>query len=168
MDLLKTGQPAEIHAELGQRRFSARLVSVADTPGSPRRDTEDGEEDTGDERTADGSGCLVVLRPDKPIGAELSGQDVRVTIRAAPTKGRELVVPITAVTAGRWVPSVAWSDQHRRARGGGGRGGPGVVPCGPPAGGDDGPLIGLATGGAAGLYPAWRAARVEPVEALRR
>jgi hypothetical protein len=101
VDLLKTGQPAEIYAELGQRRFSARLVSVADTPGSPRRDTEGGDEDTGDERTADGSGSLVVLRPDKPIGAELSGQDVRVTIRAASTKGRELVVPITAVTAGR-------------------------------------------------------------------
>jgi putative ABC transport system permease protein len=30
------------------------------------------------------------------------------------------------------------------------------------------PLIGLATGVAAGLYPAWRAARIEPVEALRR
>jgi putative ABC transport system permease protein len=41
-------------------------------------------------------------------------------------------------------------------------------PVVPPAGGDDAPLIGLATGVAAGLYPAWRAARIEPVEALRR
>ncbi|MER5882543.1 ABC transporter permease [Streptomyces sp. NPDC001941] len=30
------------------------------------------------------------------------------------------------------------------------------------------PLIGLATGVAAGLYPAWRASRTEPAEALRR
>ena len=30
------------------------------------------------------------------------------------------------------------------------------------------PLIGLVTGVLAGLYPAWRASRVEPAEALRR
>lgn len=30
------------------------------------------------------------------------------------------------------------------------------------------PLIGLVTGALAGLYPAWRAARIQPVAALRR
>lgn len=30
------------------------------------------------------------------------------------------------------------------------------------------PAIGLATGLIAGLYPAWRASRVQPAEALRR
>ncbi|MQY36146.1 Macrolide export ATP-binding/permease protein MacB [Streptomyces sp. RB17] len=30
------------------------------------------------------------------------------------------------------------------------------------------PLVGLATGVVAGLCPAWRASRIEPVEALRR
>ncbi|WP_200305212.1 peptidoglycan-binding protein [Streptomyces adelaidensis] len=101
VELLKTGQPAEIYAELGQRRFSALLVSVADSPGVPRQGTGSGDEDSQEERTSDGSGYLVVLRPDEAIGAELSGQDVRVTIRAASTEDAELVVPITAVTAGR-------------------------------------------------------------------
>ncbi|MBB6415652.1 ABC-type lipoprotein release transport system permease subunit [Streptomyces sp. AK010] len=30
------------------------------------------------------------------------------------------------------------------------------------------PLVGLATGVLAGLYPAWRASRIQPAEALRR
>lgn len=30
------------------------------------------------------------------------------------------------------------------------------------------PVIGLTTGLVAGLYPAWRASRVQPAEALRR
>lgn len=30
------------------------------------------------------------------------------------------------------------------------------------------PVIGLVTGLVAGLYPAWRASRIQPAEALRR
>ncbi|MFJ4091238.1 ABC transporter permease [Kitasatospora sp. NPDC089913] len=58
--------------------------------------------------------------------------------------GLGVVTVIVTSTTREWTPVVA----------------PGTVAAAP--------AIGLATGLLAGLYPAWRAARVEPVEALRR
>ncbi|MFJ8229247.1 peptidoglycan-binding protein [Streptomyces sp. NPDC094448] len=97
--LLKDGRPAEIYAELDRKKTAARLVSVATTPTTARRD--EGGEEQQQQQPAGGEGYLVVLHPGTPLAANLSGQDVRVTVQAASTGAAELVVPVTAVTAGR-------------------------------------------------------------------
>lgn len=40
------------------------------------------------------------ITPDKALDVQLNGQDVRLTIEAASTGGKALVVPVTAITAG--------------------------------------------------------------------
>ncbi|MFE6457639.1 peptidoglycan-binding protein [Streptomyces cinereoruber] len=94
--LLKEGQPAEIYAELDRKKTTARLLSVATAPTAAGR----GEDDER-QPAAGGEGYLVVLRPGSALAAGLSGQDVRVTIQAASTGTEQLIVPVTAVTAGR-------------------------------------------------------------------
>jgi multidrug efflux pump subunit AcrA (membrane-fusion protein) len=42
----------------------------------------------------------MVVEPDKALDGQLVGQDVRLTIEAASTDGKALVVPITAVSSG--------------------------------------------------------------------
>lgn len=40
------------------------------------------------------------ITPSTPLKADLTGQDVRVTVTAASTDGKALVVPITAISSG--------------------------------------------------------------------
>jgi len=100
--LLKDGQPAEIYAELDRRRTAARLLSVATSPTTSQPDeSTDGDSERQQQVTTGGEGYLVVLRPSGALTTDLSGQDVRVTVQAASTGTEELVVPVSAVTAGR-------------------------------------------------------------------
>jgi hypothetical protein len=52
-----------------------------------------------DKAALDTGGYAVVVQPGKPLPAELVGQDVRLTIEAASSTGKVLVVPVVAVSA---------------------------------------------------------------------
>lgn len=115
--LVRAGQKVEILSEVTGRSASAKVTSVSDTPG---RAQAAGTPDAGggDAAKADGmSGYLMVVRPDKALPAELAGQDVRLTVRAASTDGEALVVPLSAVSAGadgRTTVTVVQHDARRR------------------------------------------------------
>lgn len=95
--LLRPGQPVEIHSELSDVTASGKVTSVADAmtvPGGPS------DADGQAEAVGAASGHLVRITPDKALDPQLTGQDVRLTIKAASTDGKALVVPVTAITAG--------------------------------------------------------------------
>ncbi|MEV0915361.1 peptidoglycan-binding domain-containing protein [Streptomyces sp. NPDC049967] len=101
--LLRAGQHVEIYSEATGVSARAEVTRVADTQTAPdRSDAEPGAGGgEGDGTPAAGPvGYLVQITPDKALDAQLSGQDVRLTIEAASTGRRALVVPITAITAG--------------------------------------------------------------------
>jgi len=95
--LVDAGQKVEILSELSGARTAAEVTSVADTPESGKA-----AEDTGTTTgVAPQAGTYrLVVEPDKALGADAAGHDVRLTVESASTKGRSLVVPIAAVSAG--------------------------------------------------------------------
>ncbi|MEU6144266.1 peptidoglycan-binding protein [Streptomyces sp. NPDC047081] len=95
--LVAAGQKVQILSELSGARTSAEVTSVADTPESGKA-----AEGTGSTTgaTPQAGTYRLVVEPDKPLGTDAAGQDVRLTVESASTKGRSLVVPITAVSAG--------------------------------------------------------------------
>ncbi|MFE2290927.1 efflux RND transporter periplasmic adaptor subunit [Streptomyces sp. NPDC059452] len=105
--LLRPGRPVEIHSELSGVTAKGKVVSVADSmtvPGQSSGDG-DGDGDGGDgggapEAVGGESGYLVRITPDKALDPRLTGQDVRLTIEAASTGDKALVVPVTAITSG--------------------------------------------------------------------
>ncbi|MFE0802546.1 peptidoglycan-binding protein [Streptomyces sp. NPDC058812] len=94
--LVRSGQQVEILSEVTGRTATAKVVSVADTVGQEQ--TAASGEDK--EQAAGAQGYLMLVRPDEPLPPDLTGQDVRLTVRAAATKGASLVVPLSAVSAG--------------------------------------------------------------------
>ncbi|WP_328748460.1 peptidoglycan-binding protein [Streptomyces sp. NBC_00285] len=142
--LVRAGQKVEILSETTGVKATASVRSVADTMAS-------GQQSTGD-ATAQGTGTdagagtgaaapqgyLVVVEPDKSLPAATVGQDVRLTVEAASTKGRALVVPVTAITAGsdgRTVVTVLEAgDRQRRVEVTTGTTGDGYVEVKPAAG----------------------------------
>ncbi|MFI6058740.1 efflux RND transporter periplasmic adaptor subunit [Streptomyces sp. NPDC051286] len=118
--LLRPGQPVEIHSELSGVTATGKVASVADAMTMRGQSSSDGG-DKGD-GAAGGvggeSGYLVRITPDKALDARLTGQDVRLTIEAASTGDKALVVPVTAITSGadgRTVVTVA-DDGGRQRR----------------------------------------------------
>lgn len=99
--LVRKGQKVRIYSELSGIEATATVGSVSDSPVSSGGGQQDGSGDTQNGGTATSvNGYLLEVTPDKALDAQLAGQDVRLTIEAATTDGKALVIPITAVTAG--------------------------------------------------------------------
>ncbi|BCL27213.1 peptidoglycan-binding protein [Streptomyces aurantiacus] len=115
-ELVHPRQKVEILSELTGITATATVRSVADTLDSVRQDDtaagKDGDTPPG------GQGYLMTVAPDKPLDAELAGQEVRLTVEAASTEGKALVVPVTAITSradGKTVVTVLGTDRTPRA-----------------------------------------------------
>lgn len=99
--LLRAGQDVEIYSEVSGVSAGAKVSRVADTQTAPAEESGAAPGAEGGGAPATGpSGYLVQITPDKALDARLNGQDVRLTIEAASTGGKALVVPVTAITAG--------------------------------------------------------------------
>ncbi|MFE5484982.1 peptidoglycan-binding protein [Streptomyces sp. NPDC056527] len=107
--MVRAGQKVKILEENSGREIAAKVVSVADSP-TRQQDAQDGAPQDGgggdDDGNAGGGGAsgavgyLFTAQPTGELPSELAGQEVRLTIEAASTDGKALVVPITAVSAG--------------------------------------------------------------------
>ncbi|MGW8362550.1 peptidoglycan-binding protein, partial [Streptomyces wedmorensis] len=97
--LIRAGQKAEILSELdgATAPASVRSVATARTTPQPAGDAQDGQQAGGQ---SDADGYLMILAPGRPLEAQWTGQNVRLTVLAATTGGKVLVVPVTAVSAG--------------------------------------------------------------------
>jgi peptidoglycan hydrolase-like protein with peptidoglycan-binding domain len=102
--LVRTGQKVQILAELLGATEAATVQSVAST--QPTQANQGGQQATP-------LGYRVVVRPDKQLPSSLLGQDVRLTIEAASTNHKVLVVPVAAISAsadGKTVVTVLRAD----------------------------------------------------------
>ncbi|MFH9728559.1 peptidoglycan-binding protein [Streptomyces sp. NPDC017254] len=97
--LIRAGQRAEILSEVNGAGATASVRSIATTRTTPRPDGDAPEGQAAGGQT-DADGYLMTLAPGRPLEAEWTGQNVRLTVQAATTGGKVLVVPVTAVSAG--------------------------------------------------------------------
>ncbi|MBD0707167.1 peptidoglycan-binding protein [Streptomyces sp. CBMA291] len=106
--MVRAGQKVRLLAESTGQETAGRVVSVADTPsrqdqqnGPQGPDGGDGSGGGGDAAPGNGAvGYLFTVEPTRELPSALAGQEIRLTIEAASTDGKALVVPITAVSAG--------------------------------------------------------------------
>ncbi|MFF5281936.1 peptidoglycan-binding protein [Streptomyces sp. NPDC013171] len=108
--MIRAGQKVRILDEGTGRETAGKVVSVADTPS--QQDQQSGSQGTapdgnsgngggGDDAQGNGAvGYLVTVDPARELPSGLAGQEVRLTVEAASTDGKALVVPVTAVSAG--------------------------------------------------------------------
>ncbi|MFF7898420.1 MULTISPECIES: peptidoglycan-binding protein [unclassified Streptomyces] len=97
--LVRPGQRVHVLSELDGTTAEATVRTVADTVTRPQA----GQDRQGEPPGPDGGasqGYAMTVVPDKALPASLAGQDVRLTIEAASTKDKVLVVPVTAISAG--------------------------------------------------------------------
>ncbi|WP_326737839.1 efflux RND transporter periplasmic adaptor subunit [Streptomyces sp. NBC_01022] len=96
--LVRPGQKVQILSELTGVTASGVVASVAGalSAADPAEQEEGAAQDTGKGAV----GHALVVTPDKALPTELAHQDVRLTVEAATSKAKVLVVPISAVSAG--------------------------------------------------------------------
>ncbi|MEV4876062.1 hypothetical protein [Streptomyces cyaneofuscatus] len=112
--LVRPRQHVEVFSELTGRSAAATVASVSEAAAS-ELSTVPSESN---ERAATGAkGYLMVVKPTARLPRDMAGQDVRLTVRAASTKGKALVVPVSAIAAGadgRTAVTVRKSDGSQR------------------------------------------------------
>ncbi|MER5205077.1 peptidoglycan-binding domain-containing protein [Streptomyces sp. NPDC002825] len=119
-DLIRPGHMAEIYSEVTGTSAKGKVTSVTDKRLTASQGQGEGSGSKGDGSEAPpqgGTGWLVEITPGTPLKADLTGQDVRVTVIAASTDGKALVVPITAISSGadgRTTVTVVETDGDRR------------------------------------------------------
>ncbi|MHC0432432.1 peptidoglycan-binding protein [Streptomyces sp. O3] len=115
-NLIQPGRAAEIYSEVTGKSAKGKVTFVSDTRSSPGTPAGQGQGQGGG-AGQEATGWLVEITPGTPLAADLTGQDVRVTVIAASTDGKVLVVPITAIssgTDGRTTVTVVQADGDRR------------------------------------------------------
>lgn len=100
--LVRVGQKVEILSETTGVKVTASVRSVADTMATGQEQSGGDPAQGGGDPAAGGgeTGYLMVVEPGKALPANTVGQDVRLTVEAASTEGKALVVPVSAITAG--------------------------------------------------------------------
>ncbi|MDG5801305.1 peptidoglycan-binding protein [Streptomyces ossamyceticus] len=99
--MVRPGSTVEITSETSQVSVSGKVTSVASDMTTAAPQQQEGDQSAAAAAAADGTnGYLMVVEPDKALPAVLAGQDVRLTIEAASTSGKALILPVTAVSAG--------------------------------------------------------------------
>lgn len=109
--LLRVGQKVTILSEATGQEATGSVASVSEEPAPPAAE---GQATTD---AGQGQGYALEVRPDKDLPATLAGQDVRLTVEAATSAGKVLVVPVSAVSAGadsRTTVTVLRKDGTRR------------------------------------------------------
>lgn len=102
-DLIQPGRAAEIYSEVTGLSAKGEVTLVSDKrseAGSSSGQAKPGADAAPAPGGQGATGWLVEITPSEPLKAELTGQDVRVTVTAASTDGKALVVPITAISSG--------------------------------------------------------------------
>ncbi|AZM61425.1 MULTISPECIES: peptidoglycan-binding protein [unclassified Streptomyces] len=102
--LVRKGQKVDIFSELTGATATGKVTSVADRLSTPDAGPKGEGADPAEGRAAvpgsGASGYTVVVSPDRPLSADLVHQGVRLTVDAAASEGKVLVVPVGAVSAG--------------------------------------------------------------------
>ncbi|MFD4525174.1 peptidoglycan-binding protein [Streptomyces sp. NPDC058470] len=94
--LVRSGQKVEVLSEVTGETASAAVSSVAESIAQEQAVGADGQA----VQTTGTTGYLMVVRPTEDLDPSLAGQDVRLTVQAASTGSKALVVPVSAVAAG--------------------------------------------------------------------
>ncbi|WP_329311190.1 efflux RND transporter periplasmic adaptor subunit [Streptomyces sp. NBC_01262] len=111
--LVHPGQKVQILSEVDGVTANGTVASVSDTPNAAGGDGAQGDQS----QTAGAGSYAVLVRPDRALDAGLAAQDVRLTVQAASSQGKVLVVPVSAVSAGadgKTVVTVYHGGQRRR------------------------------------------------------